>query len=327
MKFIFLSMIFISSLLANEEVWSLKTINFTMENDADFETDFSYTNGLRTSVLFARDNLDTNSLHIPFTKVENKDHYIAFSYANQMYTPQDVDRAELIKDDRPYAGWSYIELGLHQATSTQLSSLTTQLGVIGPASKMQELQDSFHDWIDVRHAEGWDHQLHNEITVQLNYMHKWRYQYQDIFGLNSVLIPYSGINVGNVSLRASGGALYRIGFYIPNDFGINSMNEGSFPSIPTREYNTLQSSWSFYFNFLSGVNLIARDIFTDGNTFKDSHSVERYPYNAYVGAGVSIRYQKFTLNYTHQYYSKDYKLRGEYEKYLGYGLVLLEYQF
>jgi len=327
MKQIFILSLLFSFLLATSEKWSLKNFNFTMENDADFETDYSYTEGSRISLLFARENIQNNSFHIPFTEVKNKEHFISFAYANQMYTPQDVDKVELIKDDRPYAGWSYIEVGLHQSSFNELDSLTTQFGIIGPAAKMQELQDAFHDWIDVRHAKGWDNQLQNEISLQLNYMHKWRHKYKKVLGLDHDLIPYSGIYLGNVSIKASTGALYRIGFNIPDDFGINSMNEGSFPSVSVYNTPAFTNSWSLYFNFIAGANLIVKDIFTDGNTFRDSHSVQRDFYTAYFGAGLSMRYANFTLNYMHQYYTKDYKLRGNYEKYLGYGLLLLEYKF
>ena len=316
-----------SSTLVFSETWNLNKFQFTMENDADFNTDYSYTHGGRISLLFSRENLNNDSITIPLLDPQNKNHLISFAYANQMYVPYDRKSLEIVEDDRPYAGWSYIELGLHQNSSTQLDSLTLQLGIVGPSAGMEDLQNEIHKYLDAKHSHGWHNQLEDEISIQLNYMHKWRFKYQDIYGLNSVLVPYSGVNLGNVSTKLSGGALYSIGWNIPNSFGVNSMNEGSFASIPVDSKIENSNVMSIYFNFLAGVNLVAKDIFVDGNTFKDSHSVERYPANAYIGAGLSIRLKSFTINYWHQNYTKDYRERGKYKPYQGYGSLLLEYNF
>lgn len=310
--------------------WSIEAFTYSMENDADVDIDGGYTHGARISVLFSRENTKESYLKIPYTQNQNKNNFISFAFANQMYNPYDQDIAELIKDDRPYAGWSYIEMGLHQTTLEDLNSLTLQLGVVGPNSKMQELQNFFHEnIIDADESAGWEHQLANEFTVQLNYMHKWYLELDDIFGIESVLVPYTGANLGNVSIKASGGALYRIGLNITKDFGINSMREGSYSSLPTypKAIANDSSTWSMYFNLIMGANLIARDIFLDGNTFKDSHSIDKNYTTAYFTAGITLRYRKFAIDYIHNYYTKEYSQRGRYKDYKGYGSLLFTYSF
>ena len=160
-------------------------------------------------------------------------------------------------------------------------------------------------------------------------MHKWRLELPKIYDLESVLVPYAGANFGNASIKASGGALYRIGFNIPKDFGMNSINEGSFSSLPTESKAIVNhsSKWSLNFNISAGTNLVARDIFLDGNTFKDSHSVDKNYLNAYGAAGVSARYKKFSIDYQHQYYTKEYEQRGLHKNYKGYGSLIFTYSF
>jgi len=189
----------LSSSFINAQEWSVESLSYSMENDTDVDVDGGYTHGARLSVLFLREDFQDSWLKVP---------YLSFAIANQMYNPYDQDNPELIKDDRPYAGWSYVEVGLHQASLQDLDSLTLQLGIVGPASKMEELQNAFHGKIDAGNAMGWDNQLSNEVTLQVNYMHKWRYELENIYGLESVIVPYAGANLGNVSIKASGGALY-----------------------------------------------------------------------------------------------------------------------
>lgn len=319
----------VSFTLINAEEWNIESVNYSMENDANVDIDGGYTHGARLSVLFSRENVKESYLQIPFTEINNKNHFISFAVANQMYNPYNQDNPDLIEDDRPYAGWSYIEIGLHQTTLVDSDSLTLQLGVVGPASKMQELQNYFHKTIDAGKSAGWEHQLGNEFTMQLNYMHKWRFELDDMYGLESVLVPYAGGNLGNVSIKASGGALYRVGYNITKDFGMNSMKEGSFSSLPMYPGAIAndKSLWSLYFNLTTGANLVARDMFLDGNTFKESHSIDKNYANAYMSGGITLRYKKFAIDYVHNYYTKEYDERGKYKKYKGYGSLIFTYSF
>ncbi len=330
MKIVFLICVtLLSALNANEESWRLKSIYYSMENDANVETDLNYTHGMQLAALFSRKNAQDSWLNVPFSDINDKERYISFTLSNQMFTQYEKYSEEHLEDDRPYAGWNYVEVALHQVYDNLLDSLTLQVGIVGPSARMEELQHFYHDLIDVRHSTGWHNQIKDEIGVQLNYMRKWHYSYSDFLGLNSTLTPYAGANLGNVSIKASGGALYRVGWNIPKDFGVDNMNEGSFPLIPLHSSNVdeVPSSWSLFFNFACGSNIIARDIFLDGNTFKESKSIEKNYVTAYLAGGISIRYKNFTLNYNHQYYTKEYESRGDHKPYRGYGSAILSYNF
>lgn len=314
---------------AKDDVWKLERFSFNLENDADFETDIGYTHGGRFSLLYHREDSSESFLNIPFTQSQNSNNFISFSYANKMFTPYDLDVAELITDDRPYAGYAYLELGLHQVSDTSLDSLTLQVGVVGPSAGMEDLQIFFHKILDARDSAGWDNQLKDEFTLNLNYMHKWYYRPAVFYGIESDIIPYTGANLGNVSTKASAGALYRVGFNIPRDFGMSSLDEAGYSSIPltSKHISAPSKLWNLYLNFSAGSNLVLRDIFLDGNTFKESHSQDKNLLNAYVGAGISMRYRRFSIDYQHYYYTKEYDNRGKHKDYLGYGSLILNYDF
>ncbi len=324
MKQLIIFLLLANLLNAGEELFELEAFSYSMENDANVDTDLGYTHGASLSLLFYRGDTQNSFLNIPFTSFQNRNNFISFTYANQMFTPYDLDKEQIIKDDRPYAGYSYIEIGLHQTSKSNADSLTLQTGIVGPSSGMEDLQALFHKSIDARDAAGWKYQLDNEFIVQLNYMHKWRFELSKMYDLESVVIPYSGINLGNASIKASAGAQYRIGFNIPKDFGTDSMNEGSYSSLPIESKAIVNdpSKWSLCFNLSAGSNLVARDIFLD-NWYK----VERNYFNAYMSAGVTARYKNFSIDYQHNYYTKDYEQRGLHKEYKGYGFLILTYNF
>ncbi len=321
----FIIFLLLTNLLnAAEELFELESFSYSMENDANVDTDYGYTHGARISALFYRGDTQDSFLNIPFTSSKDTNNFISFAYSQQMFTPDDLDETEIIKDDRPFAGYSYIEMGLHQTSKSNADSLTLQTGIVGPSSGMEDLQSLFHKSIDARDAVGWKYQLENEFILQLNYMHKWRFELSKVYGLESIIIPYSGVNLGNASIKASAGAQYRIGFNIPKDFGTNSMNEGSYSSLPIESKAVVNDSskWALSLNLSLGSNLVAHDIFLD-----DWYEVDRNYFNAYMSAGVTVRYKNFSVDYQHNYYTKDYEQRDLYKEYKGYGFLILTYNF
>jgi hypothetical protein len=55
---------------------------------------------------------------------------------------------------------------------------------------------------------------------------------------------------------------------------------------------------------------VLRDIFLDGNTCKDSHSVEKRYFVADMGAGMGISAKRFKLTYGVIYRTKEFKTQS-----------------
>ena len=64
---------------------------------------------------------------------------------------------------------------------------------------------------------------------------------------------------------------------------------------------------SFSFNLLAAGSVIERDIFLDGNKFKNSHSVEKEDFVYYYGFGLTARYKNFVFDFIEIYNSKRFK--------------------
>jgi hypothetical protein len=278
-----------------------------MENDADFRTDQAYSYGASISTLFLREDLNNSLLHIPFTAYQKQDNYISFSYAHQIYTPELIEEIELVTDDRPYAGYAYFQVGLYQSYNKTLKSLIVQLGLIGPSSGMEQVQDFVHEIIGSPIPEGWDNQLKDEFTFQINYDIKHFIETDDFLDLHSAVIPEYGFELGNVSTKLYAGTLIRWGWGIAKDYGVAPINNNSYSKIPINKTIESLNGWNFCFNFSARANLIAKNIFLDGNSFVKSHNVEKNYFTVDAGYGFSLSYNKFTLDYLRKHTSKEFK--------------------
>jgi len=293
--------------LTNKNELVLKRINFYFENDIYTKSDDGYTAGERLSFLYLVPNAYA-IYDLVFPSNSQKDLYFTIALSNQIFTPTDTDEQDLILDDRPYAGWSYLELGMHQSSKNTLSSLNLKVGLIGEASMSKEIQNSFHEIIGNDEVKGWDNQLNNEVGINLKYTYKWLYDLSVRDSFESSVIPFASAEFGNVAINTTLGTTARFGWNIPRDFGISSIDIGADPGIPICGECELPTTWSFSFNFTLAGSIVARDIFLDGNTFSDSHYVEKENFVYYTGMGFTLRYKKFIFDFVEIYNSKKFKL-------------------
>ena len=71
-----------------------------------------------------------------------------YRLVHQIYTPDDIERSELIEDDRPYAGLVYGGISLYEDVPvgawTQATDLHLDVGLVGPSSLADNLQREVH---------------------------------------------------------------------------------------------------------------------------------------------------------------------------------------
>jgi hypothetical protein len=262
-------------------------------------TDRHYTNGLRISHLRAADQVPRWVLQLaralPWfphgVRVRG-----AWSLGQNLYTPEDIQSTELIPDDRPYAGWLYLGTGLALENGKVLDLLELSLGIVGPAAGGEELQNWIHGIIDSPEPKGWHNQLPNEPTVQLIWQRKWRQLHEgSTGGLQVDLLPHVGAALGNVFIYGAGGAMARLGFDLPGDYGPPRIQ----PSLPGSEFFLPRRNLGGYLFLGAEGRAILRNLFLDGSTFEESHSVQRKPLVADVQAGVALVFRGFRLTYTY----------------------------
>ncbi len=199
-------------------------------------------------------------------------------------------------DDRPYAGWLYGTMGLISETGQRLDSVELSLGVVGPASQSDDVQMWWHDTFGFQDPKGWANQLANEPALNLTMERAWRNLWPfEVAGLGAEVTPHLGAALGNVFTHGAVGATLRLGSDLANDFGPPRIR----PSLPGSAHFRPRAGTSWYVFLGAEGRAVARNIFLDGNTFADSHSVDKKPLVGDLQAGFAILFPRFRITYTH----------------------------
>lgn len=250
---------------------------FQLDNDKVVDTDRHYTNGVRIAYTmdapFARVTDASQALTNMLWFQDGGKLRTGWVLGQDMYTPEDVDAYVPDPTDRPYAGWLYGGLSGQQDDGYRQDTYELNVGIIGPSAKAGQTQNSIHRAINVSVSRGWRSQIGHEIGVQATRMLKLRTQPSGIWGLDDTKYDFIGhgtAQLGNVRTGAALGGTVRLGGNLAEDFG---PVYGIF-ALPHKRAKCF--TWSV---FLGGeARAVARDIFLDGNSFRNSPDVKKEPY-------------------------------------------------
>lgn len=219
-----------------------------------------------------------------------------------MYTPADISRSDLIVDDRPYAGWTYLAAAFHTRSRERMDTIELQLGLVGPSSCAEETQKAVHDLRDLQQPNGWEHQLKNEPGLAVTYERKWQldpFFSRGTFAIDA--IAHLGCALGNVATYANTGFETRLGWNLPDDFGVSLIRPAGNTGFSAR-----QQPGGYLFAAVNG-RAVLQDIFLDGNTFAHSHSVDKKPLVADLAGGAALYLKQFKLTWTQVLRTKEFR--------------------
>jgi hypothetical protein len=269
------------------------------ENDGlYFNSDKHYTQGFRLSYLGPDvrpdsfwngpfDLLGGIPTVFPGGRRERSRRY-ALEFGQSIFTPKEISVRPPDPRDRPYAGWLYGGISFLQDTDRRiLENFEIQAGLVGPGSLGKEVQNDFHQFIDIGQAQGWSSQLQNEPGILISYERKLRLPLLGN-GANGIdVIPEAGGTVGNIFTYAQIGGLLRIGKNLQVDYGPTRIR----PALSGTDYfngDYLDGPFGFY--LYAGVQgrAVGRNIFLDGNSFRTSRSVDKKNLVADFQAGFAV---------------------------------------
>jgi len=272
------------------------------ENDSRWlkpnnQHDRYYTNGLGFSLSLHGEFATSATQWMPFRNAFGGEHAnrraVGLAFGHHMYTPEDIEEENLIEDDRPYAGYLYGGVLFQRSNEHTLDHVQLDLGLIGPSTLAGDAQIWIHDLSGAKDPNGWDNQLADEPTVQLYLRKKWRTATHTI-NLNDVppvevqLIPQVEVAVGNVYRHVAAGALVRIGFNLPDDFGPGRLAD--IESFTEPAPGGKPKGGGYLFARIGG-KAIEHNIFLDGNTRKDSHHVDRETLVGEIQLGIALQFR------------------------------------
>ncbi len=300
------------------------TISVLFENDVFYNTDRDYTNGVQFAYTSGPDdNFDTAVRVARLLPFFSQDGVVRTNYAlgQNIYTPSNLRAADPPITQRPYAGFLYGALGIIDETDAHIDQIQLQLGVVGPDSLAEQTQDLVHRIIHDTIPQGWSYQLHNEPALVLTDERAWRaFESGSLFGLAFDIDPHVGGAVGNVYDYVNAGAMGRIGFNLPDDYGPPRIE----PSLPGSNYFEPTGDIGGY--LFAGVDgrAIARNIFLDGNTWEPSRHVDKVPFVGDLQLGAALTFNSFRLTFTHVFRSREYTTQAHSDQ---FGSINLSYRY
>jgi lipid A 3-O-deacylase len=323
------------------------TFTARFENDLFNRTDRFYTNGIKLNWIspelewfedlawfkrkgLAQDGLNWFASVLPYHKDESRQRNFSLSIGQMMYTPKNTVSTGLVVDDRPYAGWLYSSAAFHSRNYRVLDTFEIQGGFTGKWSFAREAQNLVHSIRGIPKANGWDNQIRTEPGIALVYDHKYRLVPRINFSQRwkADAIIHAGGALGNVYTNLNGGIEIRAGLNLPTDFGSALIRPGGDTNAPADtmdvRYSSDVSSYSAHVFVATSARLVFRDIFLDGNTFRDSHNVNKKTVVGDLVVGASVVNRKLKISYAHVFRSNEFN--GQ-PGGLGFGSVSISYTY
>lgn len=275
-----------------DAIWTV-----AIENDSFVGTDSNYTSGFaisRTSREIG--TYGPNSFHrrvvdwasfLPGVGDENCENFLLFAVGQSMFTPDDIEVSNPLPDERPYAGVLFLDTTILSRAEDVAQVWNLKLGVVGPSSGAEHAQRGIHELLGGDEPMGWDHQLHDEpiLNVDYQYGQLWksgelgdRFEYQ--------LMPNVGAAFGNYATFANVGLGGRIGFNMPDLYGSNSVRAGTNNS--AKIASPPSERWSGYLYGSVQAFGVGWFLPLDGNTWKDSPSVDSEDLIGIATVGVGL---------------------------------------
>ena len=300
------------------------TLSFVYENDVVNQTDVHYTHGARVSWIPGLEQTPEWALKIaraiPWFPDDSQVLH-GYSIGQSMFTPNDLSQKDPPETARPYAGWLYGNIGLSVETGLQLDQLALTVGIVGPAALAEETQRALHKLNGAKQPQGWDHQLRNELGLMISWQRSWRALAVKSFAANQFdLTPHVGMTLGNVLTSANAGLTLRYGGDLPNDYGPPLIQPGL---TGTSSFMPAAGIDWYLFARVEG-RAVARNIFLDGNSIRDSRSVDKKPLIGDLQFGGVLIWKNRRLSYTHVLRSREFETQ---EKRDSFGSVALAVQF
>ena len=201
------------------------SINF--ENDVVDGNDKHYTNG--TSFMYLS-NKDTNDLEkydskffeylslIPTFTQDTKYQSFGIAYSQLAFTPDDLKRSDKIVGDLPYAGVSTLDFSLFKWNENLFHQYMITLGIIGPSTKTDYFQKSYHNLTGNTKPQGWDNQLEDDFLYNFAYSFGYKNLNKSFSYGKMDITSNIRIDFGNYNRAVMLGTMLRYGNNYPDTF-------------------------------------------------------------------------------------------------------------
>jgi len=230
---------------------------------------------------------------------------VTLTFGQDMFTPEDWQRSDPDPLDRPYAGVLAIGVTFNGRDDDSMRTTTLNVGVVGPSARAEPTQNFVHGLLGSNEFRGWDHQLRDEPVFRVLHERLRKWNLTGAAQKADVIVHYGG-SVGNLTSFANAGVEFRYGRGLPDNFGSATslaVGENTAPS-RTRSYTRRLPIHGF---IALDARYVLNDITLDGNTWRDSVSVERKDFVADIGVGLAADWNGWEVTVARYFRTKEFE--------------------
>lgn len=214
-----------------------------------------------------------------------------FSLTQEINTPADTDNPNPDPSDQPYSGALYVACGYGKVFDRQgrrdcMGSVELKLGVIGPSSGAETIQNKFHILIGTDQAKGWGTQVPDEVAINLDAEFRRRFTFGQAERPHSDLIARAVGQLGNLRTEFILGTQYRLGYNLDRSWGQMFIRHSNGYEPDPDDGAGGFSCWVFAD---AQVEVVVRNYSLDGGNFRESRGVDRRPVVGQAALGATLR--------------------------------------
>jgi lipid A 3-O-deacylase len=235
-------------------------ISLTIDNDIFFLTDRYYTAGHELSYRKLL-NSETNLVKRFNRKSVSSKVISSFRFGNKIFTPRKTKFVNTINMDRPYAGYTYLGYSISRLKKLSIvSSLEFEVGLVGKATGLGQVQQWWHKQVGYEVPRGWDSQIANELIINMNYQFQKSIKLSEDFDL----VSNTGLYIGTGSNKISQDVTLRL-------IDFNPLTQSIFSNSLLGYEGDMNKPEVFLF-FGCGVDYVVSNIFLEGSLFNNNPS-------------------------------------------------------
>ncbi|MCW4627873.1 MULTISPECIES: lipid A deacylase LpxR family protein [Marinomonas] len=320
--FLSISLLFGSSAYADTH-W----LSATLDNDFFVNEDNGYTNGIYVSYFDVNDSPDkaqqpgfmVRPLMWSMPSQHSRASVNIYSGGQTLTTPYDIEVEVPAEGTFPYSALLSFTNTYIAVMPDYADRVATTIGLVGPLAMGEQTQKAVHRVISAKNPRGWDTQLENEVVFELSRGRTWRSWVSD--SGHTDLLTGAAMSVGTLRSSVSSGFMLRYGRSLDDSFSTVLL-------VDSRTSNPIAVSKGWF--VFAGVELgyTFNQIFTDGNTFRDSRSIDYDHNNNMFTSGVTYSWGdsalSFAINSPFSFSSDEHD--REMDKYTRYGTLTFAWQ-
>jgi hypothetical protein len=201
------------------------------------------------------------------------DLYTSAILLQDIYTSDNIEDPIPAIDEHPYSGEMDLIIGLHFRKEDHqlwifdqqsLYSSVVSLGATGKYSFAENAQKEIHRLTGDTIPEAWKYQLASHFAAKMSLSVKKKYSFtiQQDWGLSFQKTVHITGDLGNTLVQGAMGGELRIGFHIPDDFGLYAQGAGNIGANIQGEESVIRSKgdrFGLYLIFLAEARYVCYD--------------------------------------------------------------------